>query len=129
MTDLLVLAMVLTFFTILYLIDFFSARERALDPSDYATFLFNKDQYYNSPEWATRRATALAAAHHTCEMCHSPHNLEVHHITYAHIFQERPADLAVVCHTCHTAIHTAFGHPTSLVDYSTQRYSLLVSHY
>ena len=130
MTDLLVLFMILVFFGIIYLIDYFSVRDKISEAIlDYPTFLFNKHEYYHSPEWERKRRAALEAAHYTCEMCHTPYNLHVHHISYVHIFQERLGDLVCVCHTCHEQIHLVHGKPSSLLDYTTQRYPLLPTHY
>lgn len=129
MTDLLILFVILCFFSILYLLDYFQANELRHDDTIYPTFLFNKHEYYNSPEWARKRQAALKAANYTCEMCHSPLNLHVHYISYANIFREHPSDLACLCHSCHEQVHRVYGHPQSMAEYTTQHYPLLPTHY
>lgn len=128
MIDLLSFLIVLTVFSIFYLVQRLSSRTATSDPSEYATFLFSKDQYHNSPQWAARRRQALEDSHYSCDMCHSTHNLDIHYISYASLYHERPQDIAVVCPTCHDTIHQAFGHPSSIEDYSKQ-YPLLSSYY
>ena len=66
---------------------------------------FNYRDYLASPEWAEKRQAALQRAEHHCQVCNSPHELQVHHRTYERMCAERPADLTVLCRTCHTIFH------------------------
>jgi len=66
---------------------------------------FSYRDYLASPEWRKKRAAALEYAGHACQACNSPHELEVHHRTYERLCRERPADLTVLCRTCHTLFH------------------------
>jgi hypothetical protein len=61
--------------------------------------------YYRSEKWQQKRAAALQAADHCCEVCNSPHELQVHHRTYERLCKELPGDLTVLCRTCHCIFH------------------------
>lgn len=66
---------------------------------------FSYAKYRQSPQWAEKRKGALERADHRCQVCNSPHELEVHHRTYENICREKPSDLTVLCHTCHCLFH------------------------
>lgn len=87
------------------------------DAADLALYRYNKHQYLQSPEWAAKRKAALARAHYECEMCCTPTNLHVHHITYHNLYREKPNDLVALCPSCHTRIHDKYGYPNSIKDY------------
>ena len=61
--------------------------------------------YLLSPEWEEIRQTLFASRGRVCEMCGSNKFIQVHHITYDRLFNEDPADLLVVCNSCHEKIH------------------------
>lgn len=61
--------------------------------------------YMHSPAWRRRRAQAVKRAGFRCERCGSMRRLEVHHLTYARLGAEAPADLRVLCHDCHRRQH------------------------
>jgi 5-methylcytosine-specific restriction endonuclease McrA len=54
---------------------------------------------------AERRAKALAEGGHKCRICAATSALEVHHNTYERLGHERPADLIVLCRSCHKLFH------------------------
>jgi hypothetical protein len=62
-------------------------------------------QYLRSPEWDGRRRKALYRAGYRCEKCGKAKPLQVHHLTYERIFNERPGDLQAVCDRCHRRLH------------------------
>jgi len=83
---------------------------RAQTPNPYTTLLmsergFSYAAYRRSPEWAKKREAALERADHRCQVCNSPHELEVHHRTYENLCAEKPSDLTVLCGTCHGIFH------------------------
>lgn len=61
--------------------------------------------YLETPEWKERRRMALLAGQHRCNRCRSTAPLHVHHRTYAHVGDEWPEDLEVLCADCHRAEH------------------------
>lgn len=93
--------------------------EPTTDAADLAIYRFNKHQYLNSPQWASKRKLALARAHYHCEMCHAETNLHVHHITYRNLYNELPSDIIALCPSCHTLVHDTHGYPKSVADYDS----------
>lgn len=62
-------------------------------------------QYLRSDKWNARRRAALHRANYRCELCSRAKPLQVHHLTYERIFEERPEDLRAVCDRCHKRLH------------------------
>lgn len=60
--------------------------------------------YLRSPHWKQFRARMIKMRRQ-CEICGSPHHLEVHHLTYAHLWDESPGDVKVLCYRCHRRVH------------------------
>lgn len=66
------------------------------------------ERYLQSEGWLKRRERELARAKDCCEFCGAPGELDalqVHHLTYAHLGQELPGELIVLCHGCHKDVH------------------------
>jgi len=61
--------------------------------------------YLKSEHWQQQRRLALNRADNRCESCGCAGPLEVHHRTYQRLGRERPEDLRVVCHGCHSRYH------------------------
>jgi CRP-like cAMP-binding protein len=62
--------------------------------------------YIHSPTWMAKRATALDAADHRCQVCNRAKHLDVHHRTYERFGGgELPGDLTVLCRVCHDLFH------------------------
>jgi hypothetical protein len=64
--------------------------------------------YLRTQHWSIVRAKAVKRAGHKCENCGSGFRLNVHHLTYEHLWYEYPDDLRVLCETCHAITHGAF---------------------
>jgi protein-arginine kinase activator protein McsA len=47
----------------------------------------------------------MERANYICQRCHKAPATEVHHLTYARVFNELATDLLPVCSTCHRNIH------------------------
>lgn len=56
--------------------------------------------YLKTDHWRQRRELALERAERRCQECGKGGPLEVHHLTYARLFQERDEDLLVLCRDC-----------------------------
>lgn len=68
----------------------------------------NKEEYkayLNSPRWQAIRKRLYREYEYKCAMCGSPKNLQVHHITYENIGEEKDEDLTVLCKECHQGLH------------------------
>lgn len=59
--------------------------------------------YLQTEAWAQKRGGALQRAGGKCEACGTHEQLQVHHLTYARIYQENDADLMVLCRLHHEA--------------------------
>lgn len=62
-------------------------------------------EYLHSDLWKAKRAQAIRDANYKCRICQSMFNLEVHHLSYAHLGNELPEELIVVCEKCHEEVH------------------------
>ena len=65
--------------------------------------------YLYSPEWQRKRTRILQQRGAKCEVCGIKHRLQVHHLTYARIFNELDTDLKVLCWACHEREHGIRG--------------------
>jgi 5-methylcytosine-specific restriction endonuclease McrA len=61
--------------------------------------------YLNSSEWFALRLKVLARCNYMCEGCRSKPAEHVHHLTYAHIYNEFLWELVGVCNGCHKRVH------------------------
>jgi len=61
--------------------------------------------YLKSKEWLVRRQQVIQRCNNTCERCGKFQVAEVHHLTYARIFNEELADLQGLCEYCHAFVH------------------------
>ena len=59
------------------------------------------DEYMQSLAWEEKRQEAICRAGHKCQSCGRTRDLEVHHLHYNTLFDERPEDLQVLCVRCH----------------------------
>lgn len=63
--------------------------------------------YLQTAGWRTTRNAALRRARYRCGRCGTGRQLEVHHLSYERLGNERDADIAVLCRACHTQHHLA----------------------
>ena len=63
------------------------------------------EKYIASPQWQDKRRQAFALYGRKCKHCGAKKELQVHHKTYANLFNERMEDLEIACKKCHMAIH------------------------
>lgn len=63
--------------------------------------------YLRSPWWQAVRIWAIRRAKHRCQHpgCEGTFGLEVHHLSYAHLGDERSYELRVLCAACHQRAH------------------------
>ncbi|HKZ77750.1 MAG TPA: hypothetical protein VJ124_05450 [Pyrinomonadaceae bacterium] len=59
------------------------------------------EQYLQSDTWKQRRQATIERANYRCEICGERDGLQVHHLNYERLGNERPSDLKVVCQGCH----------------------------
>lgn len=61
--------------------------------------------YMRSAAWRAKRRPILARSRGLCERCRLWPAVNVHHLTYANLGNESPADLVAVCSKCHKELH------------------------
>jgi len=65
-------------------------------------------EYLKTASWKEFRMKTLNnpfyGKPHRCFVCNSQKLLQVHHLTYEHIFEERPEDVMILCKYCHDKI-------------------------
>ena len=84
-------------------------RGRKLSPFTYwqsQSHKSNYRRYLKSLDWYLIRQKMLKICEYECELCESKKKLEVHHMTYDNLFEERLSDLMVLCEECHADQHS-----------------------
>jgi hypothetical protein len=64
--------------------------------------------YLCTQHWSITRTKTVKAAGYKCQQCGATGKLNVHHLSYARLWFEYPADLRVLCETCHAITHSMF---------------------
>lgn len=62
-------------------------------------------EYLRSNHWQVVRKSALSRSLNRCQLCTSSRRLEVHHNNYKNLGRELPADVVVLCASCHRRHH------------------------
>jgi hypothetical protein len=65
----------------------------------------NYQKYLASEEFAEIRQAVFQRDNYKCAVCGKPHDLEPHHLTYIHLYNEDLRDLITLCSSCHKAYH------------------------
>lgn len=58
-------------------------------------------RYLKSDRWGLKKICVLSRAQYKCERCGRKGKLEIHHLTYEHIYNEPIEDLQALCPKCH----------------------------
>lgn len=66
-------------------------------------------QYLLSDWWGNKRRMALALQD-KCQRCGFKDQLDVHHLTYENLGDEKDEDLIVLCRRCHNDLHYFADH-------------------
>lgn len=72
--------------------------------------------YIRSEKWKAKSRACVARAGGVCERCGGVNRLQSHHITYAHLGNERPWELECLCRWCHRNRHRLSVKETVEVD-------------
>ncbi len=70
------------------------------------------DEYLQTPHWKYVRGRTICAAAGQCSRCQNYDALQVHHLSYKHLGDEKPEDLQALCKDCHLLAHS--NRPQSL---------------
>lgn len=87
-------------------------------------------EYLQTEHWKQTRGKALKKANYRCELCNSKIDLNVHHKTYENRGEEKPNDLIVLCHNCHSKFHDKLeesGDEVDNIDNNTTKYLETIS--
>lgn len=70
-------------------------------------FSYNEDYeiYLQGSKWGEKRVRILTRDGYKCVVCGSDELLQVHHLTYIHVYEENDDELVTVCRKCHRAFH------------------------
>jgi len=63
------------------------------------------EKYLGSDEWAAKRTKVLKRSSGVCEGCLDKNATQVHHLTYANVFDELMYQLVALCDECHKKTH------------------------
>jgi len=63
-------------------------------------------EYLKSSAWLHKRELVLERDNYVCQGCRDARATQVHHLTYAHIFNELLFELTSLCGDCHDRCHT-----------------------
>jgi hypothetical protein len=77
---------------------------------------YEKRKYMSSKEWKNLRKI-IKIRDKKCVSCGTLKNLEVHHLTYERLGDEKLSDLVVLCRECHQRQHDHYGYSRN-TDYS-----------
>jgi len=101
-----------------------SKPEKAYEPpttytvQDHLNFIVMKTNYMYTVAWEKKRTAVLARDNHTCQLCGSSAQLNVHHMRgYKDIPNESIDDLVTLCSFCHTQEHARHEPLLTLEDY------------
>lgn len=73
--------------------------------------------YLNTEEWQRKRDLVLDRDGHLCQGCLKKRATVVHHLTYAHAFNELLFELMSLCRDCHDACHDEAAVPYDRVSF------------
>jgi hypothetical protein len=93
-----------------------AAREAAKAQGRHA----NYRAYINSKAWKKRRNKFLKDFGYCCQICGSPYDIEVHHLSYQRLGKEQDRDLQALCRGCHENTHE--GSKIWIADPITREY-------
>lgn len=65
----------------------------------------NYEDYLRSTDWRKKKEEAIKRDGHRCRVCNGKTKLQVHHRTYARLYDEELSDLTTLCEKCHTIFH------------------------
>lgn len=84
-------------------------------------------QYLRSDRWGLKRLCVLGRAGYRCERCRQYGYLEIHHLTYANLFNEPIEDLLALCPVCHKDADAEREYEKGLRTYARKKYGELYS--
>jgi len=79
-------------------------KKRLFDEEERQNRKKKYNAYMRSDEWKQKR-NEIISIYKQCVCCGSEENLNVHHLTYENIGNEKYEDLLLLCNMCHKNVH------------------------
>lgn len=71
----------------------------------------DKKEYIKSNNWKILRDKIVARDKNTCQICdYYGDELQVHHLSYDNLYNEKFEDLTTLCNDCHSLLHEDLGY-------------------
>jgi 5-methylcytosine-specific restriction endonuclease McrA len=64
----------------------------------------NYQEYLHSEKWREKKNTLYRHRQYECYICKQTYDLQVHHMTYKRLGNERRGDLVYLCRECHEEV-------------------------
>ena len=74
------------------------------EKKSYGGMFKDYKDYIGSELWKNKREIELSYRKY-CELCGSKRRLQLHHLTYERVCNEKSSDFMVLCLKCHKALH------------------------
>jgi 5-methylcytosine-specific restriction endonuclease McrA len=87
------------------LVNLYKSLEKPHSTKVYKAHKKQYEEYLSSTKWRTKRKEVFAARGEKCEKCTSTTSLQIHHLTYENVFNEKLEDLQILCRSCHKKEH------------------------
>lgn len=87
------------------LINLYKSLEKPWSDKVYKSHKKQYHEYLTSTKWKNKRKELFTLRGEKCEVCSKTNSLQVHHLTYEHIFNEPLEDLKILCKNCHSKEH------------------------
>jgi len=71
----------------------------------YCEYKESYHNYLDSEDWNIVRNIVLTRAKFKCEKCKNKEHLDVHHLSYKSVFNEKLNHLVILCRDCHSEQH------------------------
>jgi hypothetical protein len=62
-------------------------------------------EYLKSEAWIAKKWQVFKRDEYQCQKCGTAKNIQCHHLTYEHLYNEPLDDLVTLCRLCHVSIH------------------------
>ncbi len=76
-------------------------KSKKVSKADYQKY----EKYLLSKKWKDIRIRLFKERGYKCENCGVNHDLQVHHLVYDHLYNERLYELKILCKLCHKEEH------------------------
>jgi 5-methylcytosine-specific restriction endonuclease McrA len=90
------------------LIDLYLSLLKPLSTKVHKVHKKQYEDYLTTTKWRSKREELFNIRGKNCENCGSDKLIQVHHLTYENIFNEKLEDLKILCRNCHIKEHKKY---------------------